>query len=269
MSAAANTKIVLLAQKDSSEKTKLACEEGPLESWLAVRQDMWGPGNLTPLDSVFASRAIGALAPARGALFGAVCHHLGRRLFTFGREADIPIESFEGEPGLSRLEMQPWDKVRLTPWVPARNLLGKEKFTHLAVLSPSHLQGPLDRLVQEAAQSLKQGGRLFLADLMARRNGAALPTAPTPHGEGEYRAWLAAAGMELHGEHDLTDDVRVALLRGLHMSLNMLVNTRRLGEPWRSQRLNAFEKELEFAVALRLAMDRGEIAATAFCCVRK
>ena len=58
MSAVGKPKIVLLGQKDPNKEVELTADEGAFESWLAVAQDMWGIANLTPFDSIFASRAI-------------------------------------------------------------------------------------------------------------------------------------------------------------------------------------------------------------------
>lgn len=261
MAAVASPRIVLLSQKDPLKEVDLAPEEGPFESWLAVAQDMWGVGNLTPFDVVFASRAIGAMPPTQSSAFGAVCYQLGSRLFTFSREGGIWIDAFEGENALSRLEKRPKDKVKFSLWAPGKKLLGNARLTHLAVLYPSRLAGPHDQLVREAALSLKKDGNLFIADLVDNRVGTKLPGQPKLHSDAEYRAWLDAAGLKLYSAHDMTDDVRIALLRGLHHSLNMLANARKLREPWRTQRLKAFQQELEFAVALHLAMDRGDVAA--------
>lgn len=264
MAAVTSPKIVLLSQKDPNKEVELAPEEGPFESWLAVAQDIWGVGNLTPFDHVFASRAISAMVPTQSSAFGAVCYHLGKRLFTFSREGGIWIDAFEAEPALSRMEKAKKEKVKFALWTPGKNQLGKSRLTHLAVLLPSRLAGPHDRMVAEAAVAMKKEGSLFLADLVRKNDTVALPGLPAIHLESNYRAWLDATGMKFYSEHDMTTDIRIALLSGLHHSLNMLANARRLREPWRAQRLKAFQRELEFTVALHLALDRGDVAAMGY-----
>jgi len=258
---AATPKIVLLSQKDPTKDVELAPEEGPFESWLAVAQDMWGAGNLTPFDSVFASRAIGAMAPTQNAVLGAVCYQFGRRLFTFCREANIWVDAWEGEPALSQIEKRAKDKVRFAVWSPGKKQLGSSRLTHIAVLSPSRLAGAPDELVREAVLALKKGGSLFVADLVRTGADIALPGTPSLHTAEEYRAWIEAEGVKFYSEHELTGDVRICLVRGLHHSLNMLANVRRLREPWRGQRFKAFQQELESTVALYGAIERGEVAA--------
>jgi hypothetical protein len=63
---------------------------------------------------------------------------------------------------------------------------------------------------------------------------------------------------------DVTPEVRGSLLRGLHNSINMAANVRKLQEPWKGQRFKAFEKELEQVVVLYTAFERGLAAAAGF-----
>jgi hypothetical protein len=258
MSAVGKPKIVLLGQKDPSVEVELSPDEGPFESGLAVAQDMWGLGNLTPLDSVFASRAIGTIVPNQGGNFGCVCYHLGHRLFTFSREAGIWIDSFEAESALSKLEKRPKDKIKLAAYSPGRNQLGANRLTHLAVLAPSKLGGSPEVLAREAAQALKKEGQLFLADIVCGPKGK--PVTGRCRVD-DYKTWLSAAGLKYYSEFDVTNEISGTLLRGLHNSLNMLVNIRRLQEPWKGQRFAAFEKELAAIVGLHKAFENGYSAA--------
>jgi hypothetical protein len=262
MAGTALPNIVLLSQKDPTKEVELTSDEGPSESWMAVAQDMWGVGNLTPFDNTFASRAIGTMAPTQNAALGAICYQLGKRLFTFSRDSNIWIDAWEGEPILSRVMKRPKDKVKLAAWSPDKNQLGKSRLTHIAILSPSRLAGPHDKLVHDAAHALKKAGSLFLADLMRTGADVAVPGMGNLHTDTEYRGWLEAAGLKLYSTHDMTGDVRLALLLGLHNSLNMLANVRKLHNPWRMQRFNAFRQELELAVSLHGAFERGEVVAT-------
>jgi len=95
------SKIALLGQKNPAEQINLDPNEGMFASWLAVTQNMWGAGNLTPLDRIFVSTAIGTLAVTSKAIFGAICYHFGQRLFSFSREVDIWMDAFECGPAVS------------------------------------------------------------------------------------------------------------------------------------------------------------------------
>jgi hypothetical protein len=269
MSAVGKPKIVLLSQKDPTREVELAPEEGPFESWIAVAQDMWGAGNLTPFDSVFASRAIGTIVPTVGGNFAALCYQLGHRLFTFSREGGIWIDAFEAESALSKLEKRPKDKVKLATWSPGKKQLGSRRLTHLAILSASKLSGSTEILIRESAQSLKKDAQLFYADVMYGPNGRPVEDQPALTRPDEVKYWLECAGLKYYSQIDITGDVQMTLLRGLHNSLNMVANIRKLREPWRKQRFQAFEKELEDAVMLHLAFQRGEKVAMGFYFTKK
>jgi hypothetical protein len=260
--AAVAPKIILLGQKDPNKEVDLSPDEGPFESWLAVAQDMWGVANLTPYDSIFASRAIGTIVPTQGGNFGVLTYQLGYRLFTFSREGGIWIDAFEATNTVSKLEKRPKDKIKLAMWTPGTHQLAGKKMTHMAILSPSRMAGTVQGLIQEASPALKKDAQLFLADMMVGPNGT--PNALVKHRPEEYKAWLEASGLKFYSEIDITGDIRVALLRGLHNSLNMLANIRKLREPWKTQRIKAFEKELESVVAMHLAIERGQAVATGF-----
>ncbi len=259
MSAVGKPKIVLLGQKDPNREVELTPDEGAFESWLAVAQDMWGLANLTPFDSIFSSRAIGTIVPTQGGNFGVLTYQLGYRLFTFSREGGIWIDAFEAEPALSKLEKRPKDKVKLATWKPGSQQLAGKRLTHLAILSPSRMPGTLDGMVREASGALKKDAQVFVGDMMCGPKGK--PSALWKHRPTEFKSCLNNAGLKFYSEMDITGDVRVALLRGLHNSLNMVANIRKLREPWKSQRYKAFEKELEAVIALHLAIERGEAVA--------
>lgn len=255
MSAVGKPKIVLLAQKDPKKEVELSPDEGPFESWLAVAQDMWGIGNLTPFDVAFASRAIGTIVPTQGGNFACVCYQLGHRMFTFSREAGIWIDTFEGESALSKLEKHPKkDKIKLATWKAGTNQLGSNRLTHLAILSPSRLGAEPKTLASEAAKSLKKDGQLFLADVMCGPKGK---PASDRRLLDEWKQALTDAGLTFYSEHDFNSDIRANLLRGLHNSVNMAANVRHLQDPWKAQRFKAFDQELESVVTLHMAFERG------------
>jgi len=259
MSAVGKPKIVLLGQKDPNKEVELTADEGAFESWLAVAQDMWGLANLSPFDSIFASRAIGTIVPTQGGNFGVLTYQLGYRLFTFSREGGIWIDAFEAESALSKLEKRPKDKVKLATWTPGSKQLAGKRMTHMAILSPSRMPGTLGEMIKEASGALKKDAQVFVADMMCGPKGK--PCSLWRYRPEDYRANLEANGLKFYSEMDITGDVRVALLRGLHNSLNMVANIRKLREPWKAQRFKAFEKELETVIALHLAIERGEAVA--------
>jgi hypothetical protein len=248
-------KIVLLGQKDPAEQIELDPGEGPFESWLAVAQDMWGEGNLTAVDRVFASAAIGALAVTNKAIFGVVCYHLGYRLFCYSREIDIWVDAYECEPAVSTIQKRPKDKVKLSVWNTNKRQLGTSRFTKLAVLCPSKISGSSVALSRDYASSLKPGGNLFLADIFARDNKAEAPS----------KALLGDLKLQSLADYQnalsQTEDTKGAIRKGLYNSIGMLTNIRELREPWRGQRLAAYYRELEFLSRLYQDLESGDVAA--------
>ena len=261
---AVKPQIVLLGQKKLAEDFELRPEEGPFESFLAVAQDMWGVGNLTPLDGVFASAAIGALAVTTKAIFGAVCYHLGDRLFNLSREIDVWIDAFECEPALSEILKWPKDKVKLLRWQADGRVLPPKRFTKLAVLHASRIPGSVPELAVKYATSLKPEGQLFLADLVSgnTKAGAQAHFCDVKlRSFDEYKEALTKAHLTLSHEYNLDKELRGAILRGLYNSINMLRNIRRLKEPWKGQRLAAFYKELDALSRLYCKIENGDISA--------
>ena len=261
---AVKPQIILLGQKKLADDFELQPEEGPFESFLAVAQDMWGVGNLTPLDNVFASAAISALAVTTKAIFGTVCYQLGDRLFNLSREIDVWIDAFECEPALSEIQKWPKDKVKLIPWKEGGQALPPKRFTKLAVLHASRIPGSMPELAVKYATSLKPEGQLFLADLVS---GNAKADAHAHFGGlelrsfDEYKEALKNAHLTLSHEFNLDKEVRGAILRGLYNSINMLTNIRMLKEPWKGQRLAAFYKELDSLSRLYRDVENGDITA--------
>ena len=259
-------KIILLGQKDPAEQIELDPNESPFESWLAVAQDMWGEGNLTAVDRVFASAAIGALAVTNKAIFGVVCYHLGYRLFCYSREIDIWVDAYECEPAVSTIQKRPKDKVKLSLWNATKRPLGTSRFTKLAVLCPSKISGSSVASSRDYANSLKPGGNLFLADIFARDDKAKAPS-KTLLGDlklqslADYQNALSQAGLTLYNVVDLTEDTKGAIRKGLYNSIGMLKNIRALSEPWRGQRLAAYYRELEFLSRLYQDLESGDVAA--------
>ncbi len=271
--AAEKSKAAPLGQKGPAEQIEHHPEEGPFESFLAVVQDMWGPGNLSPLDDVFASAAIGALAVTNAGIFGAVCYQLGNRLFSFSREVDTWIDAYECEPTVSHMRKRLKDKIKLSRWAADGHQLGKCRFTKLAVLQACKIPGSFADLTCDYANALKQKGNLFLASLVAGKAKSA-EASPMHFGDLELRslddhkAALTQAGLALCSEYDLSTDVRGGILRGLYNSINMLTHIRTLKEPGKGQRLAAFYRELETLSRLYRGLETGDVAAAGILAVK-
>jgi len=256
------SKIVLLSHKDPAEPIELDPNEGPAESRLAVAQDVWGLGNLTPLDNVMASTAIGVLAVTNQAKFGVVCQHLGNRLFRFSRDMDVWIDAYECDPRISVLQKRPKDKVKLSVWNTAGRTLGANRFTKLAVLNMNAGESSLSRIIGDCATSLRPGGDLFFAGLVADRCDRSVRQAkPELASLAECREAISAAGLIAGSDVDLTERVKDAIQEGLANSMAALSAIRVLKQPWKSLRLAAYLQELEAAAGLYTDLDVRRIAA--------
>lgn len=258
----ARSKIVLLAHKAPGEAVELDPNEGPAEARLAVAQDIWGAGNLTPLDNVLASTAIGVLAVTSKAKFGVLCHHLGHRLFRFSRDMDVWIDAYECEPAVSLLQKRAKDKIKLNPWNAADQPLGTNRFTKLAILNMKWGALPFERIVRDAAASLRPGGDLFVAGLVAA-NSQTPPQSRAwflPSSDACKRA-ISSAGLTVGEVVDLSESVKSAIRKGLFDSMRALCGIRALGQPWRKLRLAAYLRDVEGAAGLYLDLDSGCVTA--------
>ncbi|MDE2183782.1 MAG: hypothetical protein KGJ78_12255 [Alphaproteobacteria bacterium] len=265
--AAIKSKIVLLGPKAPTDDIELPRDEGPSQSWIAMAQDIWGAGNLTPTDDVFASCALRTLAPPGNAIFAAVCHQLGSRLFEYTRESAVWIDAFEGEPALSTLEKRAKDKVKLQVWRGGAMPLKKGRYTHLAMLNAGRIPGVSPAMLASCTAGLKVGGTAIFADLVASGNAADL--GHPVHTAMAYRKAFADAGLTTYNTLDLSAELRIAIFRGLAATVKMLKTVRVLKEPWRKQRLAGFYKELEYAIRLHYGLQAGTINAMGLHLIKK
>ena len=266
--AAIKPKIVLLGQNGPLEAADLPLGEGPMESWLAIAQDIWGMGNLTPMDDVFGSLAVRTLAAPSNAIFGAVCYHLGNRLFEFSREAGVWIDAFEGESAVTQIEKRPKDKIKLHHWTPGKTDIKKNRYTHFAVLNAGRIPHTTPEHLQDCVRALRTGGTLFFADLV-QTGSKSYNIGQSLHHIEQHRKAFADVGCEVYNEFNMTDEVKLAIFKALSQSLNMLARVRLLKEPWRKQRLHGFYKELEYAAMLYYGLDHKAISAYGMHVIKK
>lgn len=254
--AAIKPKIVLLAQKDPHDAVDLPKEEGPFQSWLAVAQDIWGIGNLTPADDVFASAAVRSLAAPSNAIFASVGFHFGNRLFEYVRESGIWIDVYDGEDALTLIEKRAKDRVKLHKWTAADLPLRKNRYSQLTVLNVGRVTNASPSLVPIWAAALKKGGAMFFGDILAKTSAPA-GISYGVHTAESYRAAFGAAGLKIYNSLDLSSELKLSVFRGLAASIPMLKTVRVLKEPWRKQRFEAFYRELEQAIRLHRALEMG------------
>jgi hypothetical protein len=232
-----------------------------------LAQELWGHGNLSPLDEIFESQALVTLAVAKTAKVAFVARHLGRRLQRYSKETGLWIDAFEAEPALSLLHKDKDAKISFKPWDNSPKLLGSAKFTDVIAFQMSALSAELPAIYGLLAKSLKKAGRLFVADFMAGAAGARTRAGPALLQNlqplADHKQALAAAGLAVLKEFDLTQDVVVKIRHGFSASTEKLSEIRQLEQPLKRQMTAHYCAQLEtWATAARL-LEAGMITARA------
>jgi hypothetical protein len=269
------TPLVLLAQNDSATPIVLSPEEGPAESELAVAQDLWGVGNLSPLDDLFGSAALMSLAVTPTSIFGVIGCHLGARLKRYSTDTGVWIDVFTNEPPLS-LQDHDNARIKLHRLNDKGRTLAKSRFSALAVLQASKNSHSLQATYGECANGMKRGGQLFSADLMRLSTGEACSLQARTDAKAQsfpslrdHKNALAAAQLSIQNEHDLTGHLMAAIRHGFLKGTNMLGILRKLDEPWKSQRLSAFCSQLQTWLNLFQSLQDGEVTAKGLHAVKR
>jgi hypothetical protein len=236
---------------------------------LTLAQELWGHGNLSPLDEIFESQALVTLAMPKTAKVAFVARHLGRRLQRYSKDTGLWIDAFEAEPALSLLHKDKDAKISFKPWDNSPKLLGSGKFTDLIAFQVSALSKELPAIYGLLAKSLKKEGRLFAADFTAAEAGV---RAPAPSGPAllqhlkslaEHKQAIVAAGLRVEKEFDLTQEVVVKIRHGFGASTEKLSEIRQLEQPFKRQMTALYCAQLEtWATAARL-LETGRITARA------
>ncbi|HXZ69227.1 MAG TPA: hypothetical protein VEH07_11605 [Alphaproteobacteria bacterium] len=228
---------------------------------LAICQDLWGHGNLSPLDDPFESRALVALTPNKKSKLAFVGRHLGRRLHRFSKESGVWIDAFESEPELSKLVKEKGDKIMLKTWENNPALMGDGKFTDVIACQPSQLD-ELGAVYGFIAKSLRPEGRLFIADLALETPALAGPGLfQHLQSFAEHRQALSAAGLRLGEETDLSKDIMTKIRGGFQACVDKLVELRSLEEPAKRQITLAFGSQLEIWATVALLLETGRLSA--------
>jgi hypothetical protein len=234
---------------------------------LTLAQDLWGHGNLSPLDEIFETQALITLAVPKTAQVAFVGRHLGRRLQRYSKDIGVWIDAFEAGPALSLLHKDKDAKISFKPWSNSPKLLGSAKFTDVIAFQVSALCEELPALYGPLAKSLKKGGRLFAADFMA---GAAAPRALAGPSVlrnlktlAEHKQALATADLAVVKEFNLTQEVIVKIRHGFGASTEKLSEIRQLEQPLKRQMTAHYCGQLEMWATAAKLLEAGMISARA------
>jgi hypothetical protein len=243
-------------------------DEKPSDSALLVAQDIWGLGNLSPLDYLFASTAIMNLVPKLN--MGFVGCHLGRKFHRYAEDTGIWIDAFETDLTLSRLHKKKNSTIRLNEWRSDPALLKKDRYPSFVVVQAGAVCASLESVYGPAANGLKMTGKLFAADLMrvgsdghaeGQKSPVNGPGGQSLHTFDEHKNALESVGLAIEGKYELGDSFMGAIRSGLRQSLKSLSELQSLGEPCQSQRRSAFCVQLQMWVTLYKLAQKREISA--------
>jgi len=239
---------------------------GSLSIALTLAQDLWGQGNLSPLDEVFESQALVTLTVPKTAKLAVVARHMGRRLHRYSKDTGLWIDAFESEPELSRFSKDKDAKMSLKPWDNSPNLLGAGKFTDVIAFQTSALNEDLPAIYGLIAKSLKKAGRLYAADLMLE--GPSRAAAPgrvallqNLKPLDEHKQAIVAAGLSVEKEFDLTHEVIVRIRSGFQESTDKLSEICHLEGPLKAQMTAAYCAQLEIWATAAVLLETGKIVA--------
>jgi hypothetical protein len=220
------------------------------EGALAIAQNLWQQGNLSPLDTLFGSSAIVNLIPTKG--FGFIGHHLGRRLHKYAEDIKSDVDAAEVDSTLTRAHLKPKSQIRSYPWSPGKPVFKKNRYMAFIVSQPSTIEGGVDAVYGQVAQSMKSGGKLFAADLMATDGDAVrvkrvcgnILCGMSIRSHQEHVEILKAAGVRAESKFDLTHEFLSSIRIGFQRSLKTLEELSQLDEEERIERTSAFAEQL-------------------------
>ena len=229
-----------------------APNEGLREASLAIAQELWGRGNLSPLDVPFSALALIRLIPSGG--FGFIGRHLGQRLRKYADDTGAIIDAAEVDSRLTHLYAKRKSSVRPAEWGGDTALFKANRHNSFIVFQASFLGTPLKEVYSNTAVSLKQCGKLFAADLMeaslctacwacqrCRADCENLSLAPL----NTYSQTLESCGFAIDAKFDLTLDMLTSIRHGLSHSAKLLEKIKGSKEEWALQRIAAFGVQRE------------------------
>jgi hypothetical protein len=256
----------MAAPKANVSPTTKTGAAAALSAALIIAQDLWGHGNLSPLDDIFESHALVALAPSKVAKLAVVAAHMGRRLQRYSKDTGLWIDAFESEPELSRFTKEKDAKISFSAWDTSKKPLGAAKFTDLIAFQTSARCDTLAAFYELAAKCLKSQGRIFAADLVltpGAREPAAGALFKSLKPWNDHQQAVGAAGFKIEKELDLTQELMAKIRHGFHAGTEKLGELRQLEEPHKCRMTAAFCAQLETWATAAMLFETGRLCARA------
>ena len=267
MSAAAQRKqplILVSEDHDPDVWRSLDEEESEFESWAAVAQDIWGRGCFLPGQAQAVREAADAIADDKAQTVAIVGCAVG------GVEAlaGARIEVFECDLALL-MHLQQSDgaaPIERTEWNPAALELQADRYRNVVAQRALSLCANPAAAVATLVAAVKAGGRLVIDDLYAADPSVAALVAQGIAGPGHKLALhpatlvmeaLKAQALELRANVVANDQLMVAIRAGLSQAVDIAHRLKVIPQPFRKQRMIAFADELQRAVVLHQALEKG------------
>jgi hypothetical protein len=241
-----------------------------------VAQDIWGRGNLSPLDVQFGSQAIMSLVPSKG--FGFAGLHLGYRLLKYAEDMKASVDAAERDIALTRVYTKKSSSIRNVPWKSGSPAFKANRYESFIVAQASTLNMPLEALYQQSAMSLKGRGKIFAADLMEFKSGAGLgmKLRGVAAGEGwrfhsceDHVKSIADAGFAIESRFDMSAALLASIRSGFYKSLGALAELRTSDQTDRPKHLAAYLEQIETWGTVYALVEAGKLEATGILAIKQ
>lgn len=274
MSAAARSRKPLILMSDDVEPAHWdASGESEIVSRLSVCQDIWGRNAYAPGQYQAMRQAATALAVNKSQIYGAIGVNLGGFGFVTA-ELGAHVELFEADPLLCDFNgSNPHFLGKLIKherWVPGELRLKANRYHRLSTYWAFSATRDVAALVKEITSALKPGGYLYIDEIWANDAASARQLACATSlwqdslcfpRKGEVLN-LFAKELEFRAANEANRLVKGDIRDGLAHAQFVAQKLKQVPENVRKQRLIALTKELQRAVVLFDALDRGAVTAT-------
>jgi hypothetical protein len=278
MSKAAQKKPLILVSHEYNPQAWASFGEGESEtqSWLAVAQDLWGPGCYGPGQTdgirqgangltVTKQQIVGAIGGALGGV-GEVAADYGAYIDVFDCDAAVLAHNQQG-----LAEAVGGKLLKLFPWTPAKPELKADRYHSLIAAHAFAYAPAIEPLAKVLATAVKGGGQLYVDEFYAAdpsvsaliAQGTASPGQQlTIHPQDAVMQALKAAGLELRSSASASEPLMAAIFKGLTRGQEIAQILKTVPQPFRKQRMLAFANELQRTAVLYQALDKGLVTAT-------
>ena len=265
--------LVMLSQEyDDDPWAAFEGPETPFQSWLAVRQDLWGLGCFEPNQPELIHECALALEMTPAQIVGAVGRDVGG-LGDFAAKAGIYIEIHERHAALLAHHDAKFagTHLRLSAWNPEAPGFRSNRYHALLAANALSSVDDLSTTAGALCDSLKPGGLLFVSDIWAADDSVA---ALLPQGSDKLcrdaiydplpsaMAALTGAGLQQRTQVDVSAVLRETIRLGLLRAQGIASKFNGIPVVVRKQRMLAFADELKRISLSHLALGDGMLKST-------